>query len=154
MCSPFYNYGMMLCNIPKVDIRGTIDDWKLLSDKWNGLSKIIGTSEWTGKVSFTLGTLIENFQNKNFWKNIFNIMHCGSGGQIEVYGWFTNFFREQPQVKYVENYSPHVSVVKYKQLDFNKKYEMYVGMFGSKMQDEFLVPEFSFVVNEDLQTAN
>jgi hypothetical protein len=154
MCSPFYNYSMYLCNIPKVDVRGTLDDWKLLSDKWNNLAKIIGIDTWMEKISTTLNMLVENFQDKDFWKNIFSIKHCGSGGQIEVYGWFTNFFREEPQVKYVENYSSHVSVVKYKQLNFNRKFEMYVGMFGSKMQDEFLVPEFSFVVNENLQGAN
>jgi hypothetical protein len=154
MCSPFYIYSMYLCNIPKVDVRGTLDDWKFLSDKWNGLAKIIGVNIWTEKVSAILNMLVEKFQNKDFWKNIFSIEHCGSGGQIEVYGWFADFFREQPRVKYVENYSPHVSVVKYKQSNFNKKYEMYVGMFGSKMQNEFLVPEFSFVVNEDLRTMN
>ena len=148
MCSPYYNYSMYCCNIPLVDVRGTLDDWKTLGDKWKGLAKIIGTNAWTEKVSGVLASLIQNFQDNAFWKNIFAIKHCGSGGQIEVYGWFTDLFQVQPRVRYVENFSPHVSVVKYKQLNLNQDFEMSVGIFGSKMEDSLLVPDFSFVVNE------
>lgn len=150
MCSPYYNYMMYLCNIPKVDVRGTLDDWKNLFDKWNKLSKIILESTWTRKVSSILKDLVDNFQNEEFWKKIFSIKHCGSGGQIEVSGWFTEFFKKQPNPKYVENYSSHISLVKYKQINFNQNFEMSVGLFGSRKEDEFMVPEFSFAINEIL----
>lgn len=148
MCSPFYNYMMYCCNIPMVDVRGTMDDWKTLEDKWRALAKIIGASAWTKKVSEVLASLVQNFSDKEFWKKIFAIKHCGSGGQIEVFGWFTDLFQVQPQVRYVENYSPHVSMVKYKQLNLGQDFEMSVGIFGSKMENEFLVPDFSYVVHE------
>jgi len=148
MCSPFYNYMMYCCNIPLVDVRGTMDDWKTLEDKWKGLVKIIGASAWTKKVSEVLASLVQNYSDKEFWKKIFAIKHCGSGGQIEVYGWFTDLFQVQPKVRYVENYSPHVSMVKYKQLNLGQDFEMSVGIFGSKMIDSFLVPDFSYVVHE------
>ena len=154
MCSPYYNYGMMLCNIPKINVRGTIDDWKNLSDKWKTLSKtIIGSTKWTKVVSKTLDSLVENFQNKEFWKGIFSLERCGSGHQTEVLGWFKDFFSFQPSMRYVKNYSPHISVVKYKQINFNQDFEMSVGLFGSKKEDDFMVPDFSFVINEVLQHA-
>jgi len=150
MCSPYYNYSMYCCKIPKIDVRGTLDDWKNLVDKWNNLSKVIGVSTWTETVSGVLNSLIENYQNKEFWKGIFSIRHCGSGGQIEVLGWFTQLFNFQPSVKYVENYSNHISIVKYKQLNFDQTFEMSVGIFGSKKEDELMVPDFSLVINEVL----
>ena len=152
MCSPYYNYSMMMCYIPLVDVRGTLDDWKKLSNKWGNLAKLIGINTWTEKVSGILTSLVQNFQDKEFWKRIFAIKHCGSGGQIEVFGWFVDLFQIQPQVKFVENYSPHVSVVKYKQLDLNQKFEMSVGIFASKMEDSLLVPDFSFVINEQKES--
>jgi len=148
MCSPYYNYSMLLCNIPKIDVQGTLDDWKYLLDKWNNLCKIVYSDSWTTTVSHVLTTLIDNFGNKEFWKTIFSVKRCGSGGQIEILGWFVSLFKKQPGLKFVQNYSTHISVVKYKQLNFNINYEMLVGMFGSKKEDDFMVPDFSFIVNE------
>lgn len=150
MCSPYYNYMMYCCEIPMVDVRGTLDDWKNLGSKWDNLTKIIGVNTWTAKVSEVLNSLIINFQDAEFWKKIFAIKHCGSGGQVEVSGWFVDLFQVQPSVRYVENYSPHISLVKYKQLNLNQNFEMSVGLFGSKMENEFLVPDFSYVVNEKI----
>ena len=147
--SPYYNYSMYMCNIPKIDVRGAIDDWKNLSDKWNILTNaVIGASVWTQSVAEILNSLVENFQNKDFWIKIFSLERCGSGHQTEVSGWFTKLFSFQPDIKYVKNYSTHVSVVKYKQLNFNQNFEMLVGIFGSKKEDEFMVPDFSLVINE------
>lgn len=156
MCSPFYNYMMYCCAIPKIDVRGTIDDWKNLADKWNKLVKIIvqdfttDQTIWTENVSDVLKSLVENFQDKEFWKQIFSLKYCGSGHQTEVSGWFSKFFNFQPKVKYVENYSAHISLIKYKQINFDQNFEMSVGIFGSKKEDEFMVPDFSFVINEIL----
>jgi hypothetical protein len=154
ICSPYYNYMMYCCDIPMVDVRGTLDDWKNLSDKWEGLAKIIGVSDWTAKVSDVLCALVMHFNDKAFWKKIFLLERCGSGHQTEVSGWFSDFFRTQPRVRYAENFSPHVSLVKYKQLNTNKEYEMSVGLFGSALEDGFMVPDFSFVVNENLRGQN
>jgi len=146
MCSPYYNYSMYLCNIPKVDVKGTLEDWKYLLDKWKKLP--ICQSNWTQTVADVLNQLVENFNSENFWKTIFSVKHCGSGGQIEVIGWFSKLFREIPRVKYVENFSNHVSIVKYKQINFNKNYKMSVGLFTSKLEDDFMIPDFSLVVHE------
>jgi hypothetical protein len=67
-----------------------------------------------------------------------------------VSGWFKDLFRIEPEVLYPENYSPHVSTIKYKQLDTGKNYEMSVGVFGSAHEGDLMVPEFSYVVHEVL----
>jgi len=148
ICSPYYNYMMLLCDIPKVDVRGTLEDWKHLADRWENLSKILGITTWTQTVSKILKSLVDNFHSAEFWKTIFSLERCGSGHQTEASGWFVDLFREQPHVKYVENYSPHIALVKYKQVNLNADYEMSVGIFGSTKEDDFMVPDFSFVVNE------
>ncbi len=150
MCSPYYNYGMLLCNIPMIDVRGTLDDWKILLDKWIKLVGLIGESDWTNRVGNILTTIVLENNNGAFWKAIFSVQRCGSGHQTQVSGWFANLFQEQPKVRYAENYSPHIAMVKYKQLNFNQNFEMYVGLFGSSLEGEFMVPDFSFVVNEVL----
>jgi hypothetical protein len=45
ICSPYYNYGMLLCSIPLIDIRGDKEDWQELANKWKSLSKIINTNK-------------------------------------------------------------------------------------------------------------
>lgn len=150
MCSPYYNYMMYMCNIPKVDVQGTIDDWKSLSDKWFQLSTmVLGRHDaWSTSVSRILDALVKSFSDTEFWKAIFNIKHCGSGGQTEIFGWFVDLFCTQPRIRYASNYSNHVSVVDYKQLSGDVDYKMSVGLFGSNMQDGFMVPDFSYVVHQ------
>jgi len=154
MCSPYYNYMMYLCNIPKIDVQGTFDDWKELAHKWRILATILFDKEstvhhiWIKQVNETLTALLTNFYDKEFWKTIFGIKHCGSGGQIEVFGWFANLFLKQPKPRYPENFANHMSIVKYKQLNYNADYEMSVGLFSSQLQDEFMIPNFNYVVHQ------
>jgi len=150
ICSPYYNYTMLLCGIPTVDVRGDFGDWERLQDAFAKLANLIGASSWTQTVSSVLSELIINFSSKGFWKNIFRLDRCGSGSEVEVSGWFPRLFRSQPRPKYAKNYSTHVSVVKYKQLPSNKNYEMSVGVFGSRLEGDFMIPDFSYVIHEVL----
>jgi len=155
ICSPYYNYMMLLCGFPYIDIKGSIDDWKVLNEQWNELKKLIQQNEqWIRLVDATLNSIVSSFNDIEFWKNIFKIDHCGSGHQTLVTGWFTNLFRIQPRVRYAENFSSHVSNIKYKQLDTNKHYEMSVGLFNSILKDEFMEPSFSFIVYDTTAIQN
>jgi len=149
MCSPYYNYSMYLCGIPKIDVRGSLDDWKNLLDKWKKLSSMTldKANAWAISVYELLNSLIQNYNKESFWNDIFSLKRCGSGGQVEVLGWFSKLFRFQPKVKYVENYSNHISIIKYKQLNFDINYEMGVGVFESAKEDDFMVPDFGYVIH-------
>jgi hypothetical protein len=147
ICSPYYNYSMYLCGFPFIDVKGSIEDWKLLKEHWDRLKKIVkGNIQWVNTVSNIFNNIVEQFDNKDFWKGIFSLKHCGSGHQAELSGWFTDLFVVQPRVRYAENFSAHVSNIKYKQLDTNQDFEMSVGLFNSIQRDEFMEPSFSFIV--------
>lgn len=155
ICSPYYDYSMMLCGFPFIKVKGTIDDWKLLKDHWVNLKNIIKNADmtkldkiaiWETNIDNTLNNILSNFDDKNFWEKIFSLKKCGSGHQTEASGWLTELFVDQPKLKYVKNYSSHISVVKYNNIDTQQHYEMTVGLFNSKQEDEFMEPNFSSII--------
>jgi len=146
LCSPYYNYTMYLCGFPLIDVKGTIDDWKTLKTHWDKLKLVIHeNNKWKTDVSSVLDNIIENFSNQEWWKTIFSLKKCGSGHQTTVSGWFSSLFHTQPKILYAENFSAHLSTIKYKQLDTNKNYETCMGLFNSVQSDEFMIPSFSFI---------
>jgi hypothetical protein len=52
----------------------------------------------------------------------------------------------QKNIEVAENFSSHVSNIKYKQLDTKKDYEMSVGLFSSVLKENCMEPSFSFMV--------
>jgi hypothetical protein len=152
MCSPYYNYGMFLCGIPAIDVRGTDEDWGKLYESWKTLKPVFQSFQsFFAKVEKALEGIILDANNPDFWKKMFYLEECGSGSQVEVTGWINDLFLETPQVRYVQNYSSNISVVPYKQYNTGKKYEMHQGLFFSKLVDGVLVPEFGKVVLEKIE---
>ena len=146
ICSPYYDYCMLLCGIPKFDIKGTIDDWKKLRNHWISMEKVVqGNDEWKKNVYEVLDGIVSGFSDKLWWKSMFSLKKCGSGHQTEVSGWFSKLFHTLPRVPYSQNFSTHLSVIKYKQIDTNKDYETCMGLFNSVQENEFMVPIFSFI---------
>lgn len=147
MCSPFYNYSMMLCGFPFIKVEGTLEDWDMLRERWNSLSKVLQKKkvEWEVRVTNILNTVVANYGNQELWENIFKVKKCGSGHQTVISGWFSDLFVEYPEVRYAENFSTHISTIKYDVLETSRQYEMNVGLFNSIQQDEFMVPVFSSV---------
>lgn len=149
VCSPYYEYSMMLCGFPSIKIEGTVDDWKLMHQSWKELAKVIDThQQWFNETTETLKTCANNLENVDWWNKMFHIKHCGSGGQIEVTGWYADLFLEQPSTRYVENFASCRSVVEYEQLDTKKEYKMEDGLFYSQQQDEFIKPDFGYIIHE------
>lgn len=58
--------------------------------------------------------------------------------------------KEIPDTPYPTNYPTHMAKVPYHQIKTNKDYEMQDGLFFSKMEGDFLVPDFGFVVQEKI----
>jgi hypothetical protein len=151
--SPYYNYYMLLCGFPYIDIRGSKEDWCNLTEHWKAVSKLIGQTDWTYQVQNTLNNILINLDSKPFWNTMFTLQKCGSGSQVVVSGWIRSLYREIPQLAYPDNFSSHVSIIEYTQLDSNKTYMMHSGLLSSFMENEFLVPDYGYVVHEKLEAS-
>lgn len=151
MCSPYYDYCMLCCGIPGINVEGTMDDYVLIKEKWNELGKIFdGQDEYFSRVKNTLNRILDNFISSEFWMDMFRLERCGSGSDVELEGWISTFFKEIPCVGYIRNYTSGVSLMEYTNLSTEKKYKMQEGLFFSRMEGDFLVPQFGFTVHEVL----
>lgn len=152
MVSPYYEYSMLVCGIPAIEVFGTSEDWTRLRDAWlaMGTTILAGLEDYHRKVAQVLNAILMNISmpTTEFWENIFRLERCGSGSDTEAYGWFTDLFKESPSVRYVSNFSSHVATVKYKHLNTQKSYEMKVGLFAANLQRRFMIPHFGFLVYE------
>lgn len=159
--SPYYNYSMLLCGYPSVQLRGTPEDWLLFQKKISQLKGIF--SEKSAEVVSYLdgvGSIVSKLQgyvadlaqgleiDTTFLKNIMTLERCGSGHQVEVKGWISQMYIEQPRPAYVSNFSRHVAVVDYKDLNVNKNYRLYSGILSSEVNGDILWPMFGFIQTE------
>lgn len=152
--TPYYNYSMYLCGIPKIRIDGTVEDWEKMCTGVDELKKLLDKDEKIVSYLNKVKALFEKICNTpntdvEFWKNIFTLKKCGSGSQVEVYGWITDLFVKIPQIRYNENFPSCVSKVPYTFLNTGQKFELIYGLFGSSLEEGFLVPEFGYLISEE-----
>jgi len=142
MVSPYYNYGMYLCGIPKIKILGTNGDWQSFMFYLGKLTALLPEAE-----DYLIGVanrVAEIVDNTCDYSNMFSLEKCGSGSQVEVSGWIRDFFIKQPKVPYLENFVSCISKIDYKNYnDGEKEYRLYAGLFTSDVDDEYLVPSFN-----------
>jgi hypothetical protein len=143
--SSYYDYGMMMCGIPHIRVLGSIDDYNKITTKIDSFKTIFPDLIPYFKRFKAIVTEIKDSDDPIFYKKIFSFRECGSGGDEEVCGWFSDLYRCHPQVRYIGNYSPHISSVPYTNMDTKKKYEMCIGVVRSEMdeKDHMLIPSFS-----------
>lgn len=148
--TPYYNYSMYLCGIPKVKVLGVDSDWDKMLYSLDKLKEILDNDKYFDKVSGAITIIKNNIDNNNteFWSNIFKLKKCGSGHQYEVETWILDFFMEKQRPGYVDNYPTNISIVPYKLLGHNIDFELTYGLFSSNEEDGFLVPDFGYIINE------
>lgn len=153
MISPYYNYMMYMCGIPKVKILGEYSEYQSLCDKVASLAQIFAADNdvlsYLERMHLTFEKLSNAIENSDseFFKDIFYLEKCGSGSEHQICGWITQLFFKVEKSK-IENYPSMVSMVEYTNLDTNKKYKKYVGLFGSREEDNYLIPEYGYFINE------
>jgi len=149
--SPFYNYMMFLCGFNKINVLGTINDYQIIKKAISNLYVLFpGTqlSVYLNKCNTQIENIITNFDNKDFWKDIFYVTFCGSGHQEEAKGWFTNFFEKYPSPGYIKNFNTHTSIVEYKNISTDRNFKMSSGILSSAVDGDYLVPDFEFYIND------
>ena len=149
MVSPYYEYMMYACGIPFVDVRGEPADYRKMLESWTKISELItGHDKYFARVGVLLKTITAQLTDPEFWKGMFALQRCGSGGQEVVAGWFQQIYREHKGIRFPESFPDHLAKVKYLQMDTNINYEMRNGLLSSKIEGDrnLLVPEFGHVV--------
>jgi hypothetical protein len=158
LCSPYYEYGMYLCDFPAISIQGTADDWCGIAEDWLKLKPLFtSVGKWFDEVSSILMSCYENRDDKAWWQSIFALEECGSGHQATVSGWFSELFREGPEdPAYVGNFPTNVAQVDYKAKEILedeafRTFKMQDGLFFSHQEGDFMVPDFGYTVHEKLE---
>jgi hypothetical protein len=159
--TPYYNYSMYCCGIPKVSIIGDKEDWDKISLNLTTLKDILyksnidilyknNISNYINNVLVVINNISSQYDevDEDFIKDIFKLVACGSGGQTEAYGWITDLFIKKPRLKYVHNFPTCVAKVPYTFLETGQKFELCHGLFSSNEVDGYLIPEFGFIINE------
>lgn len=150
--SVYYKYNTFLCGFSKVKVFGTLEDYKLLYNQCNSVYELLIQHYTNDKIDlyFTqllavLTDIIENFDNSEFWGNMVDISGCGSGHWESFSGWLQSFYYNEKKYEVV-NMPSHVAQVDYKCLSTGNEFSMMTGLFGSNVENDYLIPEFSHTV--------
>lgn len=140
MVSPYYNYSMYLCGLPKIKVLGTDNDWKQLMFTLGKVTALLPEcQDYLIIVANHVALIADNTCD---YSDFFRLDRCGSGSQVEVGGWIKDFFIEQPRVRYPENFISCISKIDYHNDNDDKDYRLYAGLFTSEIEDGYLVPAF------------
>ncbi len=152
--SPYYNYSMYLCGIPKIQLTGKTSDWIIMEQHIKTLSTWFDKEEaqtYLNDLIDLIGLIrmdMDKETQTDFWSQMFYLRKCGSGHTNTVEGWITTLYMKEPEVKYTVNYSTHISQIKYKNLDTGRNFKMSGGLFNSQLIKDYLKPDFGFVLHE------
>jgi hypothetical protein len=149
MASPYYNYSMYLCGIPKIMILGVKNDWLHIIHRIGMITAVIPECD---DYLFEVATKISDIADNNIdYKDFFSLERCGSGHQVMVSGWIKDFFIEKPKVSYPENFVPCISKFDYHNYNNDTDYRLYAGLFSSKIEGDYLVPSFESVYYKKME---
>lgn len=148
--SPFYSYSMFMCGIPKVAFLGNDEDWyNILASLYK--IECAMNDNMVSTYFARVRIVIQHFLNKDVevLKKMFFVEMCGSGGQVEVFGWIRDLYYLVPPLKYTFNYATSISKVDYKCLTEQKDYSLYTGLMSATLdEDDFLIPNIDLILVE------
>lgn len=158
ICSPYYSYGTMLCGYRGVDVRGTLEDYQHILDHVAHLALEFAVggdttlSFWlSGRVQPLLNRFVRALQAQDgaFFGAILTTQRCGSGGEIEIDGWWSREMLVKPvNGQKPDNAPSHIARVIWKNLETGRRFSINFGLFFSRLDGEILVPQWGYVQNE------
>lgn len=142
----FYNYMTFCCGIHSLEIRGSETDWELFVDHAislrtafrpfdtplvDYLSKIINRA-------LLISSSLSGDASTEFYQTIFSSERIGSGGELNVDGWFpTEFFMMKGKGPHkIDNYPNTWSVVPFHSLATKTDYITTYGAFHTTTNDQ------------------
>jgi hypothetical protein len=149
LVSPYYSYGTMLCGIPRVTIDGTEDDWKQIISKLGALSELFvdNTKSYLQRCTNLVEQIIKaaNKNDGSYFDSMVSLRHCGSGHQQEMSGWILGFLMDTKQGTQLEGLPAQMAKMHYKNLETQREFNLYCGLFYSAIKDGNMIPEYSAV---------
>ena len=152
VCSPYYSYMMAACAFPAISVTGTKEDWEFMAAQWRKLGSLFeGAEAWNARVQKTLDACVSQRDDANWWRNLFYLERCGSGGS-DVRGWYSEMFRERPRTATASNFPTCVASMEYKNLNVrNGDFKMQDGLFYSYLEGDFMVPDFGYTLHSKIK---
>ena len=152
----FYSYMTFCCGIKSLEVRGTVNDWKMFKYNLGEIKKLfesakparsIGTSigTWLTKVEDRIQNIIDSLNggDTEFYRDIFSTTRVGSGGELNVNGWFgSEFFRESGSNPKITNYPNTWSLVPFKNVDTGRTFTDAFGCFYSTNNNGMRTPHY------------
>lgn len=157
--SVYYSYGMMCCGLPSIHIKGTPIDWLKLVEHTVEILKAFHTIDPKAKEYLTRvhGLLLQMgnaflVQDKEFWAGIFTQKNVGSGGQIDVNGWFKDLFLDPKNKGDLSgHFNSAISKVPVKNLDTGREFVMMFGAFkGIILPENVLQAQYGHITFESV----
>lgn len=156
--SPYYSYSMFCCGYNAIRVDGTVEDWFLLVDTARHLTEVLpNLNNYLTRVSDTITSFVSWVQSGNGEQvaKILTNTRIGSGSDTSIQGWITKLYRNKSLpsgTRKACNFPTHVAKVPYRHNTFRRDFHLNYGLFSSKLdKDGFLVPDFSYIVNEKLK---
>jgi hypothetical protein len=146
--SPYYDYMMFACGLPKIKVLGTDEDWDSIKDSCSKLKDI-----FTDHKDYLDGVnrLVDKFRDLDdvaYLSRIFNYESEGSGGKLRIDGWVKVLVSDE-KIKNYNEVPNQVSRVEYKNISTNENFKLHCGLFSSDLDDEdYLVPEFGYAIEQ------
>jgi len=145
--SPYYDYSMMMCGFPAVEVRGTDEDWALLMESWGYVKDVLSrngdNAEWLSRAGDVLSNVCQNFNNLDTWKNLFASEKCGSGSDVTLDGWIVKLAFQVGKYHHPINTMPTaVANADFEYLPTGKHYRIFAGVLGSNTKDGVAEPVY------------
>jgi len=138
----YYDYGVFCCGIRSVELRGTADDWDMFKERVGRLKNILNMQKWLGRVETRISQIADTFRggDDSFMKDIFTQKNIGSGSQLEISGWITEFFSNIPSLRKITNFPRNLSVVPFTNVSTNQSFTEVYGCFYSVPETSWHLP--------------
>lgn len=152
----YYQYMTFMCGIPEVKVGGTAEDWQTLLGMTAEIAMMFKTAGVRDMVLYLVrvADILDQIQRSffmdltEFWKDIFTQKNVGSGGQLNVNGWFTKLYFEEQKEYRIDTIQMSIATLRYKNLETNKEFIAGYGGFYMVEKDGFLTTEYGHTVHE------
>lgn len=152
----YYQYMTFMCGIPEVKVGGTSEDWQTLLGMTAEIAMMFKTAGINDMVLYLVrvADILDEIQRSffmdrtEFWQNIFTQKNVGSGGQLNVNGWFTKlYFKEQKEYR-IDTIQMSIATLRFQNIETKREFIAGYGGFYMVEKDGFLTTEYGHTVHE------